>query len=179
MGSSNRTAMRELEVNLPGTTTHPAFDPNSRANDIAIIRLVTAIIPNANFRPIALPPMVNPPIVLPNENEEGFFSGFGFQSVASTGPSEFLHRGYQRMIAFERCSSFFMTNKANAFCGEDLVERANGCHGDVGNPFVLSYRRQDMIVGVLTMHPPCGQASPAAYTRVTAYRQWIQEQIAL
>lgn len=177
MGSANRTAMRELEVNLPATTVHPAYDPTSRANDIAVVRLVTAIIPTANIRQVTLPPLVNPLLVLPNENEEGFFNGFGFTSVASTGPTEFLHRGYQRMVSENRCTSFFALNPMSAFCAEDLIERANGCHGDVGNPFVLSYRRQDVLAGILTMHPPCGQLSPTAYTRISHFRQWIQEQL--
>jgi hypothetical protein len=176
MGSANRTAMRELEVNMPASSVHPAYDSTSRANDIAVIRLMTPIVPTANINPIGLPPNgVN----LPSENEEGLFAGFGFQSISGNGPSQFIHRGFQRTTGNTRCASFFTINSETGFCAEDLVERSSACQGDVGNPFVLSYRRQDMLVGILSMHPACGHLSPTAYTRVSSFRVWITEQLAI
>lgn len=177
MGSTNRTAMREFALNLQGTTVHPQYNPVSRANDIAVLRLQTPIIPTAEIAPIVLPPITNPQIELPWEFEEGFFTGFGFQTVAGTGPSQFLYRGFQRTTSNMRCTSFFILNTNMGFCAEDTVERSNACPGDVGNPFVMSYRRIEVLAGILTMHPPCGQMSPTAYTRITFYRNWLQNEV--
>lgn len=177
LGSSNRTAMREFAVNVNQITNHPGYIASSRANDIAIIRLTNAIIPTAEIHPIGLPPISFPPLELPFENEEGLFMGFGFQTIASTGPSQFLYRGYQRTISNTRCTQFFILNVQSAFCAEDPFEGSNSCNGDIGNPFVISYRRQDVLAGLVSIHPQCGQWSPVAYTRITFFRQWIEQQL--
>lgn len=165
--------MRPHQVDMQGLRIHPDYVATTRANDIAIIRLVNPAVLSAEIAIINLPPVVTPALVLPHEFEEGMFAGFGFTSNAATGPSQFLNRGYQRVTGATRCTTFFGINTNSGFCAEDTVERASGCHGDVGNPFVLSYRRQDHLVGILTMHPPCGQMSPTAYTRVTHFLPWI------
>jgi len=177
MGSSNRTAMREFPVNVAQITNHPAYISTSRANDISIIRLVTPIIPTAEIHPIALPPLVQPPLELPFEHEEGFFMGMGFQTIASTGPSQFLYSGFQRTTSNTRCTQFFILNTVTGFCAEDPIEGANACNGDIGNPFVISYRRQDVLAGIVSIHSTCGQWGPVAYTRITAFRPWIEQQL--
>ncbi|CRK90088.1 CLUMA_CG003806, isoform A [Clunio marinus] len=180
-GSSNRTAMRELAVSgaANAITSHPQYDAVNRNNDIAIIRLQTPIIPTAEIHHVAIPPTTTPALVLPFENEEGFVPGFGFQNIGDSSPTQFLYRGYQRTIGATRCLQFFGVNPTNTFCAEDNVERSNGCQGDIGNPFVISYRRSDVLAGILSMHAPCGQWSPSAYTRITQYLPWINEQLAI
>lgn len=173
LGSNNRTAMRSQVVDMAGLRPHPEYNPQTRANDIAIIRLTNPAVLSAEIAIISLPPVATPALVIPFENEEGIFAGFGFTSNAATGPSQFLNHGYQRTTSIIRCTTFFTINTNSGFCAEDDVERSSGCHGDVGNPFVLLYRRQPTLAGVLTMHPPCGQMSPTAYTRVSFYLQWI------
>lgn len=169
--------MREFAVNTAQITAHPNYIPGSRANDIAIIRLITPIIPTADMHPVALPPLITPPLELPFENEEGLFMGFGFQSIASTGPSQFLYRAYQRTISNARCAQFFILNTQSGFCAEDTLEGSNACNGDIGNPFVISYRRQDVLAGIVTIHHQCGQWAPVAYTRITFFRNWIEQQL--
>lgn len=154
MGSANRANLRPLPITQGAITPHPNYNSQSRANDIAVIRLVTPILPNAEIAPISLPPIVTPALTLPYENEEGFFSGFG---VASQGgqPANFLHRSYQRVNGNTRCTQFFILNTNEAFCAEDNTEFSSACDGDIGNPFVISYRRQEVLVGLVKMHPPC------------------------
>lgn len=170
--------MREIVVNTQQITHHPGYVVASRANDIAIIRLATAIIPTADIHPIALPPLITPAIELPNENEEGLFMGFGFQTATSNGPSQFLYSGYQRTVSNARCALFYILNTQSGFCAEDTIEGSGACPGDIGSPFVVSYRRQDVLAGLVTIHPQCGQWAPTAYTRITFFRQWIETQMA-
>lgn len=153
VGSSTRTGLRRHQIIVPGTI-HPQFNIQSRANDIAVVRLQVPIIPQADLHPIAIAPENTPPLVLPLENEEGFFVGFGYETVNS-GATDFMKRGYHRVTSATTCSSWFLVNNENQFCGMDPVERANGCSGDVGNPFVVQYRREDLLVGVMSMHPLC------------------------
>lgn len=168
--------MRLHEANIATATIHPGYNANTRANDIAVVRLVTPIIVTAEVHPIALP--VNAPnFNLPHENEEGLFVGMGFQTISDSAPSQFLHRGYQRAIANARCVQFYLLNTESGFCGEDVVERSSPCQGDVGNPFVINYRRQEVLAGIVTMHPACGLMQPTAYTRVSFFREWLQQQL--
>lgn len=168
--------MRAHEANIAAATVHPGYNQNTRANDIAVVRLVTPIIVTAEVHPINLPQNI-PGFNLPHENEEGLFVGMGFENIAGNGPSSFLHRGFQRAIANTRCVQFYLINTESGFCGEDVVERSAACQGDVGNPFVINYRRQEVLAGIITMHPACGSFQPTAYTRVTFFRSWLQEQL--
>lgn len=158
MGSAARASLRPTPINQQAITHHPDYNAQTRANDIAVIRLVTPILPGAEIAPIALPPIVNPALTLPYENEEGFFAGFGV-TVQGGQPSNFLNRGYQRVTGNARCTTFFIIDTnvgtGQGFCAEDVVERANACDGDLGNPFVVNYRRQEVLVGLVKMHPPC------------------------
>ena len=172
LGSSNRTAMRSFMTTV--SVIHPQYVQQSRANDIGILTLPQAVVMSADINVIALPVISNPPITLPFEFEEGAVSGMGFSTAQSNGPSQFLYRGFQRVTSVARCNQFFILGQVSGFCAEDTVERSNVCQGDVGGPFVLSYRRQDILAGIVTMPAPCGQHSPSAYTRISNFRVWIQ-----
>jgi hypothetical protein len=133
---------------------HPQYNPTTRANDIGVLRLAAAIIPSADIHPVALPPAATPDMSLPLENEEGFFVGFGYSTLTSGG-SQFLKRGYQRVTSNTLCVAWFAVNLQQVFCGIDNVEFANGCSGDVGNPLVVQYRRENLLTGVMSMHHQC------------------------
>lgn len=169
--------MREFQVNVNQITPNPGYVPSSRGNDIAIIRLLTPIVPTADIHPIALPPIATPALELPMENEEGYFMGFGFQTIASDGPSQFLYRGFQSTISNTRCTQFYVLNTQSGFCAEDSLEGSNACQGDIGSPFIISYRRQDVLAGLVSISLQCGQRGPVAYTRITFFRQWIEQQL--
>ncbi|CAO1436270.1 unnamed protein product [Diamesa serratosioi] len=171
MGSALRT-MRAFTTTT--ATPHPQYVQLTRANDIGILTLPQAVIMSADINIIALPLVFNPPIILPFEFEEGAVSGMGFSSAQSNSPSQFLYRGFQRVTSVVRCNQFFNLPQLSGFCAEDTIERSNVCQGDVGGPFVVSYRRSDTLVGIVTMPAPCGQNSPSAYTRITNFRTWIQ-----
>lgn len=84
---------------------------------------------------------------VPMENDAGRISGFGRQTEqGALTPSAFLQQGYKRVVANTRCSSFFNVDINMQFCAEDTTERSNICQGDQGGPFVMSYRRQDLLV---------------------------------
>lgn len=186
-----------MTVLTPGSV-HPQYNAQTRANDIGMLRLTNPIVPSADLHPVLLPPAATEQMSLPLENEEGNFVGFGYTALNS-GASQFLKRAHQRVTSNAICTAFFIVNTQNSFCALDNVEFANGCNGDVGNPYVVQYRRENMLVGVLSMHPQCklifeilqifvtlmnfifsgGMHSPTAYTRVAFYRQWIDQQLAV
>lgn len=106
MGSATRANLRPLALAANNAITHhPNYNPANRANDIAIIRLLNPVLPSAEIATISLPPLT-PVTVLPYENEEGFFTGFGL-SIQGGQPAAFIQRGYQRTIGTTRCTQFF------------------------------------------------------------------------
>lgn len=86
------------------------------------------------------------------ENDAGRITGFGLMNTNQVGPSPFLNIGYKRTIGFTRCNQFFIVNNDRQFCAEDVEERTNFCDGDQGGPFVMSYRRTDVLVRLSFTH---------------------------
>ena len=106
MGSATRQNLRLLALATTNAITHhPNYNALTRGNDIAIIRLLNPVLPSAEIAPISLPPLT-PAMILPYENEEGFFTGFGL-SIQGGQPAAFIQRGYQRAIGTARCAQFF------------------------------------------------------------------------
>jgi Trypsin len=112
-------------------------------------------------------------IFQPFELEEIFIDGYGIATNQDQRPSPFLYRSFQRVTSNERCQSFFILDTTQAFCGEDREERSNVCMGDLGSPVVGHYRRNPYLAGIVRIHPSCGVSQPAAYTRISAFMQWI------
>lgn len=178
LGGNNREMMRRHDVGA--INAHPNFDRNTRAFDIAIVRLANPIIPSAEVHPIALPPLFTPPhFELPYEHEELYIDGLGMSTPNSQVPSNFIYRSYQRVVAGERCRRFFIVETDQGFCAEDREERSNVCFGDLGSPAIGMYRRQPYLAGLVRIHPGnCGANQPAAFTRLSFFLNWVQSQIA-
>jgi hypothetical protein len=115
MGSATRGGLRLLPLATANPrTVHPQYDPVTRANDIAVLRLQNAVLPSAEIARIQLPPIVTPALTLPYENEEGFFTGFGV-TLQGGQPSNFIQRGYQRVTGVARCTTFFNIQVSKAY----------------------------------------------------------------
>ena len=66
------------------------------------------------------------------------------------------------------------------FCAEDEPMRSDICVGDIGGPFISLSRGKEILVGVssnaicqVNINQP---TQPSIFTRVTAYRTWINQQ---
>lgn len=177
LGGNNREMMRRHDI--ANIRAHENFDRNARRNDIAIIVLRNQIVPSAEIHPIQLPPLFQPPnFDLPFEQEEVYIDGLGMSTQNDRQPTNFLYRSFQRVTTNERCQRFFVVDADQAFCAEDREERSNVCHGDLGSPAIGMYRRQPYLAGVVRIHSSvCGTNQPAAYTRVSFFMQWIQQQL--
>ncbi|XP_019561146.3 inactive CLIP domain-containing serine protease A8-like [Aedes albopictus] len=153
-------------------TAHPQYNPVDRANDIGVITLPVSLVITANVAPIALPPL-DSVYGYPFENEQGTIVGFGFTDAAATVKPNYLMRAYQRVTNDIDCQIYPVT-APNHFCAKDIVEGGNLCNGDLGAGFITDVHGQQTITGVASMiMDPCANSHPTAYTRVEAYRTWI------
>ncbi|XP_058830292.1 brachyurin-like [Topomyia yanbarensis] len=172
LGSNMFTQLSMLTTTT--ATAHPNFNSANRANDIGIITLVNSLVFTTTIAPIALPAL-NEVTQLPLENEQGTIVGFGFTTAASTARSDFLLRAFQRVTNDARCQQFYQITLPNHFCAEDTVERANVCNGDIGAGFVTNVRGNNLLTGIASLITHgCDMQSPTGYTRISAFRQWIQ-----
>lgn len=85
-----------------------------------------------------------------------------------------------RVVAPARCMGRHPQHAiAQQFCAEDVRLRSDICSDDVSGPFVALQRGVDVLVGISSVHVcqinPNVAAEPSLFTRVSAYRQWINE----
>ncbi|XP_055599188.1 brachyurin-like [Uranotaenia lowii] len=173
LGSNIFTQLMTVTTNQ--ALAHPNFNAANRANDIGILTLPASIVFSTQVFPIALPAL-NAAVQLPLENEEGSIVGFGFTTGTSTTRHDFLVRSFQRVTTNARCQGVFQITIPNHFCGEDNIERSNVCNGDIGAGFVVNERGRHVLAGVASLITHnCDAQNPTGYTRIAAFRQWIQQ----
>ncbi|XP_055529541.1 collagenase-like [Wyeomyia smithii] len=156
-------------------TPHPQFNPTNKANDVGIIALAESLVFTPTIAPIALPALNE--IQLPLMNEQGSIVGFGFTTAQSSSASEFLMRSFQRVTNVERCTELSLDiTESSQFCGEDTIEASNICNGDRGAGFVSILEDTPVLTGIASqINASCSEGMPTGYTRILAYRQWIND----
>ncbi|CRK90091.1 CLUMA_CG003809, isoform A [Clunio marinus] len=172
VGGSTRTTQRAVAVQ--SRVQHPNYSLFPLTNDIGIVTLAADLVFDRFVRPIALPPLGTS--MIPYDNEQGTVLGFGgAPGVANT--REHLQAAFMRATTPARCNSFFQHSVAQQFCAEDARLRSEVCFNDIGGPFVVLRRGEEVLVGVIS-DPFCiavPTSEPALFTRVSAYRTWINQ----
>ncbi|XP_043219257.1 serine protease 56-like isoform X1 [Amphibalanus amphitrite] len=157
---------------------HPEFNPTTKENDIALVKLQTIL---------SLPAAVNylAPICLPHRSqytdEIVAVSGYGILD-ADGAPSDVLGTVNLRTISNSECGDYL---------GEDTIEKSMICAGaknigaggmgpctfDFGGPLMIRTwydRDRYTLVGVATNRTGCGQPNqPAVFTRVYSFLDWL------
>ncbi|CRK90090.1 CLUMA_CG003808, isoform A [Clunio marinus] len=172
VGGSTRTTQRAVAVQ--SRARHPNFSLFPLTNDIGIVTLNADLVFDRFVRPIALPPLGTS--MIPYDNEQGTALGFGgVPGVANT--TEHLQAAFMRATTPARCNSFFQHSVAQQFCAEDARLRSEVCVGDIGGPFVVLRRGEEVLVGVISLDfcDATFPSEPALFTRVSAYRTWINQ----
>ena len=97
-------------------------------------------------------------------------SGFG---STGSGSSDVLLSATTRVISTSQCASFFGNVDGSQICIlDDIGTPQNACNGDSGGPMFLTNAVQ---VGLTSFgRLGCPTSAPSVYTRVAAFRSWIQ-----
>ncbi|CRK90089.1 CLUMA_CG003807, isoform A [Clunio marinus] len=174
VGGSTRTTQRQVAVQ--SRVRHPNYLGNPRTNDIGIATLTADLVFDRFVRPIALPPLNV--LFLPYDNEQGTALGFGgVPGVANS--AEHLQAAFMRAVTPARCNSRFPFHSLlQQFCAEDTRLRSEVCSDDLAGPFVVLRRGEEVLVGIISIDfcIAAQPSAPALFTRVSAYRTWINEQ---
>ncbi|MCY1023853.1 serine protease [Pyxidicoccus sp. MSG2] len=167
---------------VQGVTTkyHPAYDPDTTMNDIAIIKLAKPIKFSTTVQPIALPLSGE---TVP-DGADATVAGWGLTREGGADGSNILMQvsvpivGSQELAAAYRAQGIRIN--AHAMIGAGYKQGGkDACQGDSGGPlFLRGADKKPVLQGIVSFGVGCARPSlPGVYTRVSSYIPWIKNQI--
>lgn len=95
---------------------------------------------------------------------------------------EHLNAAFMRAVDNVRCNVRHNFHQPNLqFCAEDIRLRSDICSEDLGGPFVVLQRGQEVLSGISSIAVcqaiPANPIEPSLFTRVSGYSDWIVQQI--
>ena len=138
--------------------------------DIAVLRLASPA--PSSIRPAKLPSQA-----LANQiaavGQSLTVSGWGLTQPGSRTPSDVLREVNLPVMSNSACSSQLGANVGNGvICGDGPSGRS-ACNGDSGGPYAASYNGNFYSIGTVSWGRGCVGAT--AFTRTTAYLDWIEQ----
>lgn len=172
------------QVRVARIVAHPGYDPDSQANDIALVRLER----------IAGPLIAEIQAAGGTAPRRGIVLGFGSfyegrlaanALLSSGGPaaqvSDRLRQAAVETIPPEACAAR-LGEYATAPAASQLCAAAGAretCVGDSGAPLVVDGDGVDRVAGIVSLGSGCGTERPVTvYTRVANYADWIAATLA-
>ncbi|XP_063708425.1 trypsin alpha-3-like [Culicoides brevitarsis] len=171
---SNRRNQPAVSVVAKSKKEHPNYNPQSLANDVSIITLLTSVNLNNQVKLIALATSGIGTLA----NHEAFVSGYG-KTSDSSGPSITLNYLTMKIIDNYSCSRVYGPQvQSSTLCavGKASVNK-NVCSGDSGGPLVIKQNGNYVQVGVVSYVAAvgCSAGYPSGYARVSSFRTWIDQ----
>ena len=108
---------------------------------------------------------------LPKGGEKAFITGFGTTEIHKNGLSKTLKKVAVQIYTSATCALLMGNfNSKRQICGgRPLTFGHNSCKGDSGGPVVVN----GLLAGLVSWGFLCSASTPAAYTRVSAFNDWI------
>ncbi|CAB3240024.1 unnamed protein product [Arctia plantaginis] len=169
---------------------HPSYNPNTLQNDIAVLRLASAV----PFSPTAGSAVTINRACLPPSTTSDYtgqrclVAGWGFQVFGSEGYIQATIKKVDvPIIDPETCQSLLRTTRLGpnftldsaSFMCAGGEENKDACTGDGGSGLVCEVDGKWVLVGLVAWGLGCGDANvPGVYVNVATFLPWINEQIA-
>jgi len=184
-GNTNRNAYRILfgvhdrlgqeawviSRNVQRIVIHPQYSSSRFLNDIALMQLSTKVEPYTEY----YMPVCFPSIDQTFANQTGYTVGWGAQSYGGT-ITRYLMEVATRIVDDNECRKRYSTNMINTntqICSGG--NKTGACQGDSGGPFIVADPTRGgryTLAGLISWGIGCGDGG--VYTRVSAYRQWVE-----
>ncbi|XP_065161006.1 chymotrypsin-1-like [Atheta coriaria] len=164
--AAGKNKLSELVYNNKGKSVicHEDYDSWDIKNDIAIIKLETALTLTADIQAVQLP---RTDII----NEEVTFYGWGTTDNSSI-LSDALKYITMKTISVKDCIDK-MPDKVGPTEVCAIAGTGKGaCHGDAGGPLLAS---DGTVIGIVSWGIPCAEGYPDVFTRVYSFLDWIEE----
>lgn len=164
-------------VRVSEVVVHPDWDPETTANDIALMKLTHAVQLNEIIDTIHLPFL--------NQTTFNFagqgvvVSGWGIATEGVPFISPTLREKRMTVLNDGTCNAqYFGLLPETTICAFHSTD-AGICKGDNGGPMTLYHRatEQTLLIGIVSFvgADGCSSRVPSVFTRVTQYMEWISE----
>ncbi|MEQ0560308.1 serine protease [Amycolatopsis sp. NEAU-NG30] len=154
-------------VQLADIVVNPAFNTESPAGDIALLRLAT---------PVKAAPIGLAAAAAPGTATRILGWGQTCPKVGCGGIPSTLQQLDTHIVEGAKCTSVF--DGTAELCTDNPGGKAGACFGDSGGPEIVQDGDHWLLVGVTSRpgnnDPECATA-PSIYTSVVAYAPWIAE----
>ncbi|XP_001607047.2 chymotrypsin-1 [Nasonia vitripennis] len=158
-GKSHRVKRADVHPGYSGT------EASSYHNDIAILTLTSPVKFDAVQKKIDLPTR---DVI---SGESAVITGWGIKKYPSNYVSPVLQKAAMSIIPSSRCTTRMYPLRLH---GEQVCalqrKGVGACSGDSGGPLAVNKQ----VVGIASWVVPCGEGYPDVYTKVYAYKSWIQ-----
>ncbi|XP_059482513.1 chymotrypsinogen A-like [Neocloeon triangulifer] len=171
----------------PGSVTkkvtpyrHEEFVSSAAYNDIALLKLESAVTFTANIKVIALPSAS----VSTAPGTTAVVSGFGWVSDTTQATSNDMKYATVLIIPNENCTAEYKNadkpfEPANMICARAPLNDQAHCNGDSGGPFVINAASSSPTqVGIVSYAGVTCIGTSSVYTRVSSYTSWISKTMA-
>ena len=166
-----------LQSEVRAIIAHPQYNDETKANDIALIRLKTPLTLGPTQQAIPLPALPS----WPANGTDALISGWG--NTNSSGPSNYPTQ-------LQKATIEVIGGPSSATCGDydagdyDPTQMLcagipgsggiDTCQGDSGGPLAVAVDGTYYLAGVVSWGRGCAQPGyPGIYARVTSYTSWI------
>uniref|UniRef100_A0A182PAJ9 Peptidase S1 domain-containing protein n=1 Tax=Anopheles epiroticus TaxID=199890 RepID=A0A182PAJ9_9DIPT len=157
---------------------HPDFKWSAgKYNDLALIQLTERVIFTNFIRPACLYQAQSLNV------RTAIATGFGLTEDFGTKSDE-LRKVALNIYSNDLCAERYRLNRhirqgirTTQMCVGDLAGGKDTCQGDSGGPLQVTREENQCmfyIVGVTSFGQVCGSATPAIYTKVSSYLDWIE-----
>ncbi|XP_037687358.1 transmembrane protease serine 11D-like [Choloepus didactylus] len=165
-----------MRIRVRRIVIHENYDTTTRENDIALMQLDRTVTFTRNIHTVCLP--VATQNIQPGST--AYVTGWGSQEYGGNTVTD-LEQVQVEIISNNVCNAPTSYNGAilpGMLCAGLPYGGADACQGDSGGPLVQEdSRRLWFQVGIVSWGFQCGLPNrPGVYTRVTTYRNWINQQ---
>ncbi|XP_077406772.1 transmembrane protease serine 9-like [Vanacampus margaritifer] len=166
----------EVTRTVAAILLHPFFDTLIFDNDIALLRLSSAVMFTDYIRPVCL--AANSSVF--NNGTNSWVTGWGSVQEEVPLPLPKLRQVEVPILGNRQCNCLNSTSLItdNMICAGFLEEGKDTCQGDLGGPLVSHQNSVWIQSGIIRFGFDCAQPNqPGVYIRVSRYQSWISSHI--
>ncbi|KFP52808.1 Chymotrypsin-like protease CTRL-1, partial [Cathartes aura] len=147
---------------------NPNWDPSNLNNDIALLKLSSPAQLGPRVSPVCLAPAN---LALPT-NLQCVTTGYQLTGIAQALATR-LQQVTLPLISQSQCVQYWGNRITSSMLCAGGVG-ASSCHGDSGGPLVYQNGNVWTLIGIVSWgNSNCNVRTPAVYTRVSQFRNWI------
>ncbi|XP_077485203.1 transmembrane protease serine 9-like [Amblyomma americanum] len=167
-----------VDVQVSDLVRHPDYAQSTYTNDIALLVLSEPVTWSRFVQPVCLPfgPLASETL----EGRNAFIIGWGATKFGYDGSSE-LRQAQIPIWTEDDCKKAYqryLVITKEQLCAGDNRGESDACQGDSGGPLLLPYEGRYYVVGIISWGKGCAiPGFPGVYTRVSAYLDWLRNEL--